>query len=141
MTGHWTGIAEAMAAIRGLGDAFSEPVLEDALKKVAKPIVEQIQQNLASHRQTGLTAEDIGMTVSKEGREAGVAQVLIGAHGRKGGRAYILRFLERGTFRQPAMPVMRPAWDASEASYASNMLAELRKAYERGVRRFATRAA
>lgn len=139
MTGHWTGVREAMDAIRALGDAFSELVLEDALKKVAKPIVDDIAAHVP--RDSGLTADDIGLAVSKEGRESGVAQVLVGAHGRKRGRAYILRFLEFGTFRQPAQPVMRPAWDSAEGAYVQNMMHELRAAYTRGVKRFAKRAA
>jgi len=140
ISGQWTSVREAQEAIKALGDAFSQPVLEDTLKKLAAPIAEDIRQRLAPHRRSGLTEEDIGVAVSKENREAGEAVVLVGAHGKKGGRAYILRFLEFGTFRQPARPVMRPAWDAAEGSYPERALQELRKAYERGVKRFSRRA-
>ncbi len=140
ISGEWKGVREAEQAIKALGDVFSQPVLEDALKKLAAPIAEDIRHNLAPHRRSGFTEEDIGVSVSKERREAGEAVVVVGAHGRKGGRAYILGFLEFGTFRQPARPVIRPAWDAAEGSYPERALQELRKAYERGIKRFSRRA-
>ncbi|OGR95737.1 MAG: hypothetical protein A2V88_15965 [Elusimicrobia bacterium RBG_16_66_12] len=141
LSGHWTGVREAQESIKAMGTAFSEPVLEGALKRLAEPIKDEIVQRLEQHRVTGLTAEDIAVVVSKEGRESGAAAVIIGARRGKGGRAFILRFLEYGTFRQPARPVVRPAWDAAEPGYPERALAELRKAYERGVKRFSRRAA
>jgi len=141
LSGRWSGVDEAQAAILALGEAFAQPVLEGALKRLAEPVAEDIRRRLVPHRQSGLTEEDIRVVVSKEGRESGEAAVLIGARRGKGGRAFILRFLEWGTFRQPARPIVRPAWDAAESDYPGRALAELHKAYERGVKRFSRRAA
>lgn len=139
ITGHWSGIREAQAAIMALGEPFSTPVLEEALKKAGKPIAEDTARRI--HKLSGLTAEDIGVAVSKEGREEGVATVLVGAHGGRGGRAFILRFLEFGTAFMAARPALRPAWDAARGSYPETVLRELRAAYERGIKRFSAKAA
>ncbi len=137
-TARWTGVAEAEAAIRGLGEAFSEPVFEAALKKVAAPMAEEIRAKLeAEHHLTGRTAENVHVSVSSEGRGLGQVLVFVGARTGRHGRASMLGWLEYGTSRQAATPVVRPVWDAHEGGYVAAVVRELHGSYERAVRRFA----
>lgn len=138
ITTKWTGIEEAKQNIRSLGQAFSQPVEEAALKKVGGPIRDDISQHIP--RASGLTADDVRMVVSKEGRESGETAVLIGARRGKGGRAFILRFLEFGTAHMPARPSVRPAYDRAAPTLVKDIARDLGIAYQRFIRKFANKA-
>jgi HK97 gp10 family phage protein len=138
ITTKWTGIEEAKRSIRSLGEAFSQPVEEAALKKVGAPIRDDIAQNVP--KASGLTAEDIRMVVSKVGRAEGRTEILIGARTGKGGRAFVLRFLERGTAHMAAQPTVRPAYDRAAPSLLRDIASELGIAYDRFVKKFAAKA-
>ncbi len=75
------------------------------------------------YRETGLTREDIHATVNKESA-VGVVKVSIGASKRN---AYKLRFLERGTSKQRAYPVLRPAHDSTRSQVMASIAAGLMK--------------
>lgn len=77
------------------------------------PLMQRIKQNLRPHKVTGLTALDITI-VKLPVVEPGVVRVAIGATGGKGGRGYIVRFVELGTAHNRAYPFMRPAWDSEQ---------------------------
>lgn len=125
-----------LEGLRRLGQAFSREVEEKALKEVAKPVAAGIAARIdAEHHETGLTAEDIKVAVSKEGRENREAVVLIGAGGGKRGRAFILSFLEFGTFKSPATPVIGPEFHSRKDYFLPAVTAQLAKHWETVKRR------
>jgi HK97 gp10 family phage protein len=133
----WVGIDDALEAIDGLGELASHEVQIAALTAVGKPIAEDIRQRLEAHHITGETAGDIAVGESKEAAAAGEAVVLIGAKD----RAYLLRWLEFGTFKQRATPVIRPAWDSARGGYAAKVLEQYRKAYKRIIAKYSRKKA
>jgi HK97 gp10 family phage protein len=135
MTATWEGIEAAKRNIRALGEAFSKPVEEAALKKVGAPIRDDIARNVP--RASGLTAADVRMVVSRESSDTAV---LIGARITKGGRAFILRFLEFGTAKMRPQPSVRPAYDRAAPTLTADIVRELRLSYDRHVKKFAAKA-
>jgi HK97 gp10 family phage protein len=133
----FAGIDEALEAIDGLGELASHEVQVAALTAVGKPIAEDIQQRLSEHRLSGDTQGDIAVAESKEAQAAGDVVVLVGARD----RGWILRWLEFGTFRQRATPVIRPAWDAARGGYAQKLLGEYRKKYKSIIAKYSRRKA
>lgn len=130
-----------LAGLRALGEAFSSEVEEKALLEVARPVVASLAARIdADHHATGLTAEDIEAAVSKEGRAEGEAVVLIGAGGGKRGRAYILSFLEFGTYGRPGTPVVRPTFDQFKDYFLPAVTEQLSKHWD-AVKRRLLRAA
>jgi HK97 gp10 family phage protein len=125
-----------LEGLRRLGPAFSAEVEERALKDVAKPVAASIAARIdAEHHATGLTAEDITVAVSKAGRAQGEAVVLIGARGGKRGRAFLLSFLEFGTFKQPATPVVRPTFREYRDSFLPAVTERLAVHFQNAVKR------
>ena len=134
------GVPEMLAHVRRLGDAFSQDVEAAALKKAAKPIAQDIANRVdADHHQTGLTGADIRAVASREAREEGAAAVLIGATGRRGagrGRAFILSFLEFGTFRTPGFHIVATAFRQNSADLTKTVAKELAGAFKRSRAKF-----
>lgn len=75
---------------------------------VVRPTVEVMRA--AIPRKTGRTADDLGIQETPTG-------LAIGCHSGAHGRAYVMRFIEFGTRRMPARPVLRTTWDSEQPRY------------------------
>jgi len=106
----------------------NENLLRKAVHAAAEPIAEAIRQNV--NNVTGKTDADI--TVLDAPSEAGTVTVLIGATGGKGGRGFILNFLEHGTSKMRARPCVRPALDSEGDAIGERMAEVLRPVLEGG---------
>lgn len=133
----WEGIDDALKAIDSLGPLAGREVSVKALTDAGRPIKEDIERRLAPHRFTGATEADISIGESREAARQGEVAVLIGARR----QAYKLRFLEFGTYKQRATPIIRPAWDAAAPTYFARVMDGYRKAYKSVVRRYTRKAA
>ena len=129
---HFANMEQAFAAIDGLGELAAREVSVKALTDAGRPIKEDIERRLEPHRFTGETAANVTMGESTEAAGQGEVAVLIGATD----RAYILRFLEFGTVRQAARPVIRPAWDSGRNAYVGRVVDAYSAAYRRIVVRY-----
>lgn len=118
-----TGFAELGAGFARAAAALSESAVRADLREAATPILERVVA--AIPRDTGLTAADVELRDSQT--EAGSVRVEIGASKGKGGRAFILNFIEFGTSRQPARPVLRPAWDSGQPGVMQALVAKWRE--------------
>lgn len=120
--------------------ATQRNVLIRMLKKAAAPIDEQASSlapidtgklQISVITGTRLTSRQRG-TAYKAGR-LGVAEVHVGTAMSRG------LFQEFGTYKMPASPFMRPAWDANKAKaqdiIASELWVEIRKASDRAARK------
>jgi HK97 gp10 family phage protein len=139
------GVDEILRNVRALGTVFSTDVEEGALKKMAQPYAEDIANVVdAEHHDTGLTGADITFAVSREAKAEGSAAVLIGATGRKGrghGRAFILSFLEFGTFRQPGHHIVAGVFRSRAPTFTADMAKQLEASFKRARAKFLRRAA
>lgn len=127
------GLEETKRAIEALGELGEAAVLADALKRVGKPMAEEM--SALCPRDTGLTAADFRVGVSKELREEGHVRVLVGARSGRTGRAWIAKFIEYGTSKMPARPFIRPTWDRHRREFVPAVTRELRTSYERITKR------
>jgi HK97 gp10 family phage protein len=139
ITSKLVGLEETQRAIRGLGEFASHEVMLAAIKPSAEEIAETMRVLIP--RQTGLTAEDIKVRESSDSKSGGKVELQIGGGKGSRGRAFIMRFIEFGTFNQPARPFMRPAWDSARGHFIADVTARLRPAFEKVVRKYAKRAA
>jgi HK97 gp10 family phage protein len=139
------GLEETLANVRALGTAFSTEVESAALRKVAKPMAEDIANRVdADHHESGLTGADIRYAVSREAKAEGSVAVLVGATGRKGagkGRAFILSFLEFGTFRTPGYHIVAGVFRSHAARINAEVAKELAAAFKRTRAKFLRSAA
>ena len=136
------GVDEILRNVRALGSVFSTEVEEGALRKVAKPIAEGIAARVdADHHETGLTGADIGFAVSREAKAEGSAAVLVGARGGKRGRAFILSWLEFGTFRTPGFHIVAGEFRQHAPDFLPNMAKALAASFKRARSKFLRRAA
>lgn len=135
----WEGIDDALKAIDSLGPLAGREVSVKALTDAGRPIKEDIERLLASHRFTGALEADISIGESREAAGQGEVAVLIGAKR----QAYKLRWLEFGApgHSQRATPVIRPAWDAAAPTYLARVMDGYRRAYKSVVRRYTRKAA
>ena len=144
ITAEVKGLDELTRRIRSLGKELAQMVEEDALKRVARPIANDLAVRVdLEHRDTGLTADDITMAASREAKKSGEAAVLIGATGRRGagrGRGFILGFLEFGTFRTPGYHLVARTFGSHKDRILKDTTRELRGSFKRIVARFARQA-
>lgn len=132
------GVDEILRNVRALGAAFSTDVEVGALKNVAKPIAEGIAARVdADHHESGLTGADIGFAVSREAKAEGSAAVLVGAHE----RAFILSWLEFGTFRTPGFHVVAQEFRQRAPEFMPEMAKALAASFKRARSKFLRRAA
>lgn len=139
ITSKLTGLEETQRAIRGLGEFGSHEVMLAAIKPSANELAEKMRSTIP--RRTGLTAEDIKVRESSDSKDGGKVELQVGGGRGSRGRAFIMRFMEFGTFNQPARPFMRPAWDQVRGHLIADVTARLRPAFEKVVRKYAKRAA
>lgn len=122
--------------------ATQKNILVRTLKKAAKPIDDQASAlapvdtgklQVSVITGTLLTRSQRG-SLYKAGR-LGVAEVHVGTELSRG------LFQEFGTYKMPASPFMRPAWDANkskaESIIATELWVEIRKATDRAARKAA----
>lgn len=139
ITAEVRGLPELLQNIRSLGQAFSNEVEEKALKEAAKPFAEDVRVRIeADHRDTGLTGKDITVAASREARSEGSAAVLVGA---SEDRAFILSWLEFGTFRTPGYHIVAGSFRQNVGGYMSALQKHMATAFERGVRKHLRRSA
>lgn len=148
------GVAVKVEGLAGVEQALSEVgkkttqknILVRTLKKAAKPIDDQASSlapvdtgklQISVITGTQLTRRQRG-TAYKAGK-LGVAEVHVGTAMSRG------LFQEFGTYKMPASPFMRPAWDANKDRardiIATEIWVEIRKAGERAARKTAKLAA
>jgi len=137
MNAKLVGLADVQRAIRELGEFAGPQVCEKALLPIGKRLAQRISEKFAAvtHTRTGRTRDDFTAAVSKEGREAGVTKVLVGARTGKRGRAYISSFLERGTATIRARPHVRPVWDEERGKVQGEIRSALKPALEATIKR------
>lgn len=115
-------------------------ILVRALKKAAKPIDDQASS--LAPRDTGKLQVSVitGTQLTRRQRSSsykagahGVAEVHVGTALSRG------LFQEFGTFKMPAQPFMRPAWDANkeraQGIIGTELWVEIRKAADRAARK------
>jgi HK97 gp10 family phage protein len=120
--------------------ATQKNVLRRALLKAAKPIDDQA--SALAPRDTGKLEISVitGTQLTRRQRSSaykagklGVVEVHVGTALSRG------LFQEFGTYKMPAQPFMRPAWDANkdkaESIIATELWVEIRKAAERAARK------
>lgn len=103
-----SGAKELDKVLSLLPKRLQRKVLIQALRAGAKPMLEEARDNIQVD--SGLTRKDIKIR-AVPARESSVPAVAIAGSNAKSGRAYIMRFLERGTSKMPAKPFLRPAFD------------------------------
>lgn len=110
------GLRELDRALAELPKRVRRRVLLGALRETAKPILKDARQRMP--KDSGVTAKDLKIrAVPKSETDVGQVAVAIAGSESKGGRSYIMRFLEFGTEKMAAKPFFRPAVDANaEAS-------------------------
>jgi HK97 gp10 family phage protein len=131
----WTGVDEALRAVKGLGEIAAPQVIEAALLQLGWPIAAEMSAKVP--RRTGRTAEDIRAAIVRDGGNPEEVRMDIGARGGKKGRAFILRWIEFGTAHTPARHPMRTVWEGHRERFASDFTKALRPAYERIVKQLA----
>lgn len=124
-----TGFAEVAArceeAARELGD---EKAFAEDLKHAAQPTLDAWRSGVprsANSRGQVHAADDLRM--SDEPAPAGHVRIEIGGTEGKHGRAWLLRLLEFGTSKMPALGAARRAWDSTKAHIAPRLAARLRE--------------
>lgn len=134
---HFENMDQAFAAIDGLGELAAREVSVKALTDAGRPIKEDIEHRLEPHRFSGALAADIAIGESREAAGQGEVAVLIGAKD----EAYKLLWLEFGSVRQRATPIIRPAWDSGRNAYVRRVVDAYSAAYRRIVAKYTRRAA
>jgi HK97 gp10 family phage protein len=141
ITARWTGLDEAVRNAQSLGeDIAREEVLEKALVDVGKPLRDEIVRVTPRSNQAPHVADTFIVKVSKEERSEGRSTVLVGPSAARGSVGFVAGFLEFGTSKMPARPFIRPTWDAWRAGYSKALADEIRRHYERVVRKYTRRA-
>lgn len=120
-------------ALQGLGDpkAMRRAGLR-ALRRGARPIRDAARSNIRVR--SGETRRDI--KTRTESVKRGIA-VWVGASGKKGGRAFIGRFLEFGTAKMRAFPWLRPAIDENKNEALDTVAESLGEQIEKEARKLA----
>lgn len=135
VTGKWSGLREALQSVHALGRELAQKdVIVPALKAVAKPLRDEIVQTAPRSRDTKHMA-DTFIVKESEGR------VLIGPKGGRGSVGFVAPLVEFGTYKMPARPFIRPAFDAWKDSYAAEVVRHLEKKFASVLRRNAKRKA
>lgn len=121
-----TRVEETKRQLRAFADRLSDDALgRKVLRAAVFPLMQAIKRNLKYHRVTGLTEIDISI-VDMPDSEPGVVRVAVGGTGGKGGRGYIMTFLENGTSHNKAYPTIRPAWDSERPLLTRRIASELK---------------
>lgn len=159
------GLKELEDALNDLPRAVARGTLTRALKKTAQPIADDEKRRVRVRsgetrdsvivttkvrNQVGL--QEYGETIASGGsREEAVGALRAArrAGGSDGARAevsigptkFTAVFLERGTFKMPAFPFVRPAWEAGKYRALDDISTQLKNEIDKSVARAARKAA
>lgn len=136
------GLKEVQAALRALPDATAKNVMRRILKKRGEPIAEAARSNVPVDQ--GDLKNSIAVSTKLSRRQK--------AKHRKGGPDDIEVFIgpgthpqahmqEFGTFKEPAQPFMRPAWDAEKTGVLEGIKDDLWTEINKAAQRLARKAA
>jgi HK97 gp10 family phage protein len=136
------GFRELERALAELPKATARNVLRRTLKKAAQPIEDDMEANAPVD--TGWASKSIASSFTlnpAQKREAkketkSFAEIHIGT--RRGSAALLQEF---GTFKQPARPFMRPAWEANQQISVKIIFDELGGEIDKAAARLARKAA
>lgn len=129
-------------ALKQLPKSTGKSALRTALKNAAEPIAEAARSN-APRGPTGNLVESIEVKTTlkktqKAGRlKAGDVEVFVGATWPKGAHAHLIEF---GTYKMPAQPFLRPAWDSNKKKARDMIAEEIWENIARAARRLAKQA-
>lgn len=130
----WHGLKELDNALKQLPSAFHKQVLNAALRKAGKPVVDHVRSSGDTPRRSGFLAASVkvGTSLSRRQKRSRIkeaqAEVFIGPTYPYGAHGHLLEF---GTVKMKARPFMRPAWDATKHQVLKIFAEELKKAISR----------
>lgn len=125
------GAKELESAFDQLPDSMQKQVLLSALKKAAKPVVDDARAK--ARKRTGKGAKSIKARTNKKLKPIGIS---IGPSR----EAFYMMFKEFGTRKEPAEPFLRPAWDSNRFTVLKSMEQEIWKALTKKARTLARKA-
>jgi HK97 gp10 family phage protein len=141
ITAEWSGLKQAIRNAQALGeDIGREEVLEKGLVTVGRPLRDDIVRGAPRSPDAPHVADTFIVKVSKEEREAGQSTVLVGPKAGKGSVGFVAAFLEFGTSKMAPRPFIRPPWDGWRGSYPKLLTEQIRRHYNRVVRKYTRRA-
>lgn len=141
ITAKWTGLEEAVRNVEALGkELATDEVLRPALLKAGAPLKDEIVRTAPRSRDSRHMADTFVVKASKEEAEWGRTTVLVGPTAGKT-VGFVAPFVEFGTSRMGSQPFIRPAFDAFQGSFSRVMAEQLRKQYDRVVKKYVKRAA
>jgi HK97 gp10 family phage protein len=135
MKAKWSGLDEAVRNVMALGhEMAAKKVIVPALKRVARPLREEIVRTAPRSRDTRHMA-DTFVVVESEG------QVLVGPSASRTSVGFVAPFVEFGTSKMGARAFIRPAFDAWKDGFAGAVTMELQKTFKRVAKRLAKKKA
>lgn len=145
LTFKWHGAKELDEALRRLPEAVHKSVLQSALRKAGKILVDHVRSDGSAPRRTGMLVASVtvGTKLGNRQRKArvreGEAEVFIGPTYPFGAHGHLVEFGatrdKRGVM--PANPFMRRAWDANKDRILNVFAEELAKSISRKARSLA----
>lgn len=130
------GLREVGEALRKLGPELAEQVGDQALRAMARPILDDARARAPKDR--GVYAASLAVAVDRKFSKDGARTGRIGQKGGKGGGSRLAHLLEFGTSRMAARPHLRPALDGQAAAAIRAGADALARGLARVVRRLAT---
>lgn len=139
------GLKELEAALHRLPASVGKRMLRAALRKMGQPIADDAASKAPRDDGTLQRSIGVGSRLTRRQRsqhrrmfrdDRASAEVFVGAGGLP--QAHMSEF---GTFKDPAQPFLRPAWDSHKGQLVDQMKAELWAAIDKRAAREARKAA
>jgi len=139
------GLKELDAALGELPKATGKNILRRVLRKAGQPIADEARQ--LAPRDTGELLRSIGVGTQLTRRQRAQHRRMF-----RDDRASVEMFVgpgglaqavtqEFGTYKEPAQPFMRPAWDANKMKALGTIKLELEAEIDKAAKRMARKAA